>query len=316
MTGVQTCALPISVEGDNTLRGKEEDLKFYTDQVYIDQVRGGVNTGGTMTRKRTVHDLRKVARARQAEWWARVFDELLFMYLSGGRGSNSDYIFPLAYSGLAGNAMYAPDTAHNLFGNDATANSNLGSNDWFDLKLIDRAVTTAATMGGGTSNVPAVEPVRIDGEEHYVIVMHPNQEHSLRIAPSTGSWLDIQKAAAGAEGRNSPIFKGAMGMYRNVVLHSHRAATTYAASTAYNGCSTTPSYNSARALFMGRQAGVVAFGSPGTGLRFDWNEEYEDRGNQVVITTGSIFGVKKTRFNSIDFGVISLDTSIDTTLVN
>ena len=38
------------VEGDQTLEGKEEDLKFYTDNVYIDQMRGGVNTGGRMTR--------------------------------------------------------------------------------------------------------------------------------------------------------------------------------------------------------------------------------------------------------------------------
>lgn len=59
------------------MEGNEEDLKFYTDSLYIDQARGGVNTGGRMTRKRTIHDLRKVARARQSEWWARVFDQLV-----------------------------------------------------------------------------------------------------------------------------------------------------------------------------------------------------------------------------------------------
>jgi hypothetical protein len=88
------------IEGDNTLEGKEEDLKFYTDSLYIDQMRGGVNTGGRMTRKRTIHDLRKVARVRQSEWWARIFDELIFMYLSGARGINPDYIYSTAYRGL------------------------------------------------------------------------------------------------------------------------------------------------------------------------------------------------------------------------
>src|SRR3954470_10402413 len=48
------------IEGDDTLEGNEEDLKFYTDNLYIDQLRGGVNTGGRMTRKRTLHDLRMV----------------------------------------------------------------------------------------------------------------------------------------------------------------------------------------------------------------------------------------------------------------
>ncbi|NTV43689.1 MAG: DUF4043 family protein, partial [Syntrophobacteraceae bacterium] len=46
------------VEGDDILHGKEEDLKFYTDQLYINQMRCGVNTGGRMTRKRTLQQLR------------------------------------------------------------------------------------------------------------------------------------------------------------------------------------------------------------------------------------------------------------------
>jgi len=38
------------IEGDNKQRGTEEPLKFYSDSVYIDQMRGGVNGGGRMTR--------------------------------------------------------------------------------------------------------------------------------------------------------------------------------------------------------------------------------------------------------------------------
>jgi hypothetical protein len=63
---------------------------------------------------------------------------------------------------------------------------------------------------------------------------------------------------------------------------------------------------------MGEQAAVCAFGSPGTGLRFDWHEESRDNGNQLVISTSSIMGVKKTRFTidgtATDFGVMALDT--------
>jgi N4-gp56 family major capsid protein len=77
------------VEGDNTLEGLEEDLKFYTDNVYIDQMRGGVNGGGRMTRKRTLHDIRQISKKRQADWWARVFDELFFMYLSGASAAST-----------------------------------------------------------------------------------------------------------------------------------------------------------------------------------------------------------------------------------
>ena len=138
--------------------------------------------------------------------------------------------------------------------------------------------------------------------------MHPFQAYDLRRNSSAGQWIDVQKAAAAAEGSTkNPMFKGGLGMYNDVILHSHRATINF---SDYGAGLNVPA---ARGLFMGRQAGVVAFGSPGTGLRFDWAEEVEDRGNQVVITTGSIFGVKKTAFTidgtSRDFGVIAVDTA-------
>jgi N4-gp56 family major capsid protein len=302
------------VEGDNTLEGKEEDLKFYTDNVYIDQARGGVNTGGRMTRKRTIHDLRKIARARQSEWWARIFDELFFLYLSGGfrtSGSgaasfaNSDYTYSSGYAGFANNGFFAPDTEHYIAAGSGTFGA-ITSGDKLTLSLIDRAVARAETMGGGTSGTPMIEPVMIDGEEHFVLVMHPWQEFDVRTASGTGQWLDIQKAAAGAEGRSNPIFKGSLGLYNNVVLHKHRSVLRRTDGGA-------GSVAVARSLFLGRQAAVVAFGSPGTGLRFDWHEESRDNGNQAVITTSTIAGVKKTRFSidgvEKDFGSIAIDTA-------
>jgi N4-gp56 family major capsid protein len=296
------------VEGDKILRGKEEDLKFYTDSVSIDQARGGVNTGGKMSRKRTIHDLRKIARARQTEWWARVFDELFFMYLSGRRGTNADYIYAQDYVGFAGNALVAPDSLHQMFGGAATSKGGMTATDLFDLKLLDRAQARASTMGGGTSGVPAIEPCMIEGEEHFIAVLHPWQEYAVRTNAATGQWLDIQKAAAAAEGRSNPIFKGSLGKYNDTVLHKHKAVILS------NDYGAGQNVASARALFLGRQAAVVAFGSAGTGLRFDWHEEQEDRGNQVVITTGSIFGIKKTAFTidgqSRDFGLIALDTAV------
>jgi N4-gp56 family major capsid protein len=295
------------IEGDNTLEGKEEDLKFYTDSLYIDQMRGGVNTGGRMTRKRTIHDLRKVARVRQSEWWARIFDELMFMYLSGARGINPDYIYGTAYAGFATNAFVAPDAQHNLFANAATSKATLASTDKMDLKFIDRAVARADTMGGGTTMIPSIQPCEIDGEEHFVLVMHPWAEFDLRTNTNTGQWLDIQKAAATAEGRSSPLFKGGLGLYHDVILHKHRGVIRF------NDYGAGGNVNACRNLFMGRQAAVMAFGSPGTGLRFDWHEETQDRGNQAVIDTGTIVGVKKTAFTidgtSRDFGAIALDSA-------
>jgi N4-gp56 family major capsid protein len=96
-------------------------------------------------------------------------------------------------------------------------------------------------------------------------------------------------------------------MHNNVVLHEHKSVIRF--SDYGSGSNVAAS----RSLFMGTQAMVCAFGSPGTGLRFDWHEETADRGNQVVITTSTILGVKKCRFTidgtAYDFGVIAVDSA-------
>jgi len=294
------------IEGDDVQEGTEEDLKFYTDSVYIDQMRGGVNSGGRMTRKRTIHDLRRVARSRQSEWWGRVFDELFFIYLSGTRGVNSEYIFPTSYTGFANNAIQAPDTEHVLYAGDATSYATISNDDEMDTTAIDRAVTKAEMMGGGTQGTPAIQPIMIDGEEHFCLLMSPYQAFDLRTGAGAANWLEIQKAAATAEGRSSPIFKGGLGMHNGVVLHKHKGVIRFTDAGA--GLD----QPAARALFLGSQAAVCAFGSPGTGLRFNWHEETRDNGNQLVISTSSIFGMKKTRFTiegtAKDFGVMAIDT--------
>lgn len=287
--------------GDNTIRGKEEALQPFTDKVSIDQVRCGVNAGGRMTRKRTLHDLRAVARSKMGEWWARWSDEVIMIYGAGARGSNDDFIEDTDYTGFANNALQAPDNNHILYGGDATSFDSISSDDKMELRVIDRAVTKAKTSGGGSNGKVRIRPMRINGEDRFVMVMHPFQEYDLRTNSATGQWLDIQKAANG-RGTDNPIFTGALGMYNNVVLHSHEAVIQF------NTAGADTLQPAARSLFMGRQAILQAFGSPGSGLRFDWNEETEDRGNQIVITSGTIMGVKKSRFKDADFGSYAIDT--------
>jgi N4-gp56 family major capsid protein len=284
------------------LAGKEEKLTFYTDTVIINLLRGGVNGGGKMDRKRTLHDLRKVARARQSEWWARVFDELFFIYLSGARGINEDFVYGTGFTGVAGNAITAPDTDH-LIVAGGKAKATLTTSDKMTLTEIDKAIAYATMMGGGSQGTPQIQPISVDGEEHYVCVMNPWQVYDVRTNTNTGQWLDINKAAAAATGENAKIFKGGLGYYNKVILHEHKGVIRF------SDYGSGGNVAAARALFLGAQAGVCAFGSPGTGLRFDWHEETDDRGNEIIIDTSTIIGIKKTTFNSKDFGVMAIDTA-------
>lgn len=290
-----------ATEGDARLEGKEENQKYYTDEVIIDQVRHAVSAGGAMTRKRTNLNLRGNARRLLSDYWARFNDEMMFIYLSGARGINKDFLFGLDWAGRAGNAIQAPDSGHLLYGGAATSKATLTANDKMTRAVIEKAQVKATMLQAQDPENANMVPVSIDGEEHYVIVMNPFQAHDLRTA-SGSEWLDVQKAAAAAEGKANPIFKGGLGMIKNVVLHEHRNSIRF---SDYGAGS---NVEAGRALFLGRQAGVVAYGTSG-GMRWDWKEETKDYGNEPTVASGAIFGFKKARFNGRDFGVLSIDTA-------
>lgn len=290
------------IEEDNKAEGTGVQLRFASDSVYINQARKAVSCGGRMTRKRTVHDLRKIGRNRLKEYWARVFDEQFFMYASAGRGINDDFNFPLGYTGRANNAFQAPDAAHLLYG-DGTSKATLTAAGTMTRALIERANTKAASQGGGATDVAELMPVKIAGGEHHVCVMHPFQAHSLKLSTDQNGWMDIQKALMTSEGRNNPVIQGGLGMIGNTVLHSHKSVVRYSDYGAGGNIA------AARALFLGRQALVVAYGSPGGGMRMSWSEKELDHGNDIEIAAGAIFGIKKNQFEGNDFGMFSLDTA-------
>lgn len=284
------------VEGDKTLKGKEVPLVFFTDNLYIDQFRHGVNTGGKMSKKRTVHNMRGVGRERLSGYFGQWYDEQFFVYLAGARGIDTTYkTLPLGWTGRAGNTVTAPDTDHLLYGGNATAKADLVAADKFDLALIDKALAHVETTD------PEIQPIMIDGEQHFVCVMHTWQARDMRTNTTTGQWLDIQKAV-GNRGKDNPIFRNSLGMYNNVILHKHRRVVRF---DDYG----TGAVEAARALFFGAQAGAIAFGNAGNGLRFSWHEELEDRGNVLIIDGGTIAGIKKCTFDEKDFGVVGLDTA-------
>lgn len=294
------------VEGDAVLHGKEEGLSFFSANVYIDQMRGGLNTGGRMTQQRTLHDLRSVARKRQTEWWGKVYDELIFMYLSGARGVNTGWVYDSSYAGFANNSLTAPDTDHLVYGGTATSKATVAATDKMSTLPIDRAVAYAEMMGGGGpaySEVPKIQPCKVEGEMMFLLIMNPWQKFDLRRNTTTNDWADITKAIAMSVGRSTEFLKGGLGIWNGVVLHSHQNVvqfSDYGAGSNVAAC---------RALFCGKQAGAIAWGNAGDNMRFEWHEEDRDNGNQVVITSGSMWGIVKTTFNGHDFGVMAIDTA-------
>jgi N4-gp56 family major capsid protein len=293
------------IEGDDEARGKGEKLFFYSQTVFIDQEREIVSTGGRMTKKRTLHDLRQVARARTADLWGRIFDQIIFMYLSGYRGVNSDYLFPTSWTGRANNTISAPDSSHIVYGGVATSKGSLQATDVMSTLPIDKAVAKAKMMGGGGpaySEIPQIQPINEGGEEVFLCVMNPWQEFDMRRNTTSMDWADIQKAMAMSAGKSSPFMKGGLGMWNKTVLQVHQNCIQF---SDYG----TGAIKAVEALFCGVQAGTIAQGQPGGGLTFGWFEEAYDGGNQLDIYTNTMWGFVKTTFNGYDFGLMAIITA-------
>lgn len=289
--------------GDNRVEGSAEALTFYTDEVKIDQARKGASAAGRMSRKRTLHNLRRIARDRTSEYVAQWLDEGFFVYLSGDSdfsAINQDAVFDRAF---AGNPVQTPDADHILYGGSAVSKATLTAADKMSVAFLERVAVKPRMMNAVNPNVVRMNPVTVEGSKRFIVLMSPFQSYDLRTETGDLSWSKIAQAAATAEGRNSPIFKGGIGLVNNMVLHEHESVRRWG--NAGSGANV----GMARGLLLGRQAGVVAYGSGGNGARMSWVEKLTDADNQIEIYCGVIAGIKKTRFNDMDFGVCALDTA-------
>ena len=129
---------------------------------------------------------------------------------------------------------------------------------------------------------------------------------SVTVSPSLHSLSEPQQgqvAGAGtttrSRGTDNPIFTGALGMYNGVVLHESTRVPK-----GQNSTSAVEVASTRRAVLCGAQAVTMAFGQGNTANKFSRAEELFDYGNQLGVAAGAIFGMKKTQFNSADFGTV------------
>lgn len=285
------------IEGDNVIEGHatgEEALSFFNDALFIDQLRKSTKSKGKMSEQRVPYDMRKEGRDALATWWAEYMDEQFFMYLSGARGIDTSFKTATTWTGRANNTLTAPDAGHIIYAGDATGKADLSNADILGLVDVERLVAIAETTD------PMMQGININGERKFILLMHTFQAFQLRTSVTTNDWLDIQKAV-GNRGSNL-VYKNSLGEYADVILHKHRNVIRF------DDYGATTDLPAARALFLGAQAGLLAYGQNSSMNRYSWNEDKDDRGNALAITAGAIFGIKKARYNSKDVGVIAVDT--------
>lgn len=293
-----TIGLRVQLNGDGVtegqvLQGNEEALSTYSDAVVINELAHAVRVRNknTIDAQRVPFNLRTEGKDGLGDWFANRFDQTMANHLTGNTLVVDD-----RYRG--NNAITAPTNIVRKGAATDDATINADNTALFNLGIIDACVERAGTQS------PMIRPIMVEGEKKYVMFLHDFQVTDMRTSTNSGQWLDIQKAAlAGGAASKSPIYTGALGEYNNVVLHKWNRLP--------NGISNAGAVQAStrRAVFCGAQAAAVGFGKEfSKGSHFKWIEELFDYERELGVSAQTVWGLKKSVFNSADFGVIVATT--------
>lgn len=292
--GIRMLASGEGTTENETQEGNEEGLTRYSDSLLINELGHAhrVRNEGTIDRQRVPYDMREECYDSLKDWYADRIDTAFFNQLAGYTAQANT-----KYTGF--NATIAPSSTR-IFRGGAVATDELmaSSTQEFKLSLIDKAVNRAKTTS------PMLRPIKGLGKDvDYVCFIHPDQVLSMRADTATaGNWFDLQgKRLQGGEGDKSGLYTGALGIYNRTLIVENTRVPQGVNSTTGAAVS-----NTRRAIFCGAQASGLAFGKGGGKNKFKWVEELFDYDRELGVRASSIFGIKKTVYNSVDYGTIVL----------
>lgn len=328
--------------GDRKLVGRMMPLKNSTMEVTLDQVRGGVDTGGRMSQQRTVHNLRGIGRAGITGWWARFMDQWKLVHICGARGDmdTADWVIPTSddpeFAEIMVNTVQAPTYNRHFYAGDATGLDDLDTADILSLDDIDKLRAAI-----DESDMP-LQPVVLEDdpgswdEPLYVLYVSSRQWHYLQNRTGASSWRQFM-ANARERGSKNPLFKGEPGMWNGILVRKTQRAvrfhqgTTVTVATSASAFTTTTVQIAAdqfdgdgstaagvhavdRAFLLGAQALAEVWGKDSeSGTHMRWWEEQIDHGNAWEASVAGIGGCAKLRFRDsnevdTDHGVMVIDS--------
>jgi len=289
------------VSESTALEGNEEALSTYSDTVGLNELAHAVRVRneGTIDAQRVPFSLREEASQGLIDWYADRLSMTAFLHFCGYTGTQVSFegrtvIISDVHTGF--NTPTAPSSARIFRAGNKNSDAALDAADVFDLGLIDKVVEKAKLAN------PKIRPVRVGGDNVYVCYLHPTQVTSLRTNTAPGQWLDVQKAAYAGSRAKNPIFDGSLGMYNGVVLREAEHVMP-GIDPAGDEIATVR-----RAVLLGAQAGIIAFGKDRGAEKYKLVEELFDYQRELGVAAKTILGFKKTVFDAQDFGTIVIST--------
>lgn len=329
------------VMGDKKLSGKMMSLTSSSQDISINQCRGGVDPGGRMTQQRTLHNLRSMSLANLTGWNNRLEDQGCLVHCSGARGfdAGQDWVIPLEsdpdFAEIMVNPVLPPTRNRRFFAGAVTTTSGFATTDFLKLEDIDRLRANIDDM------VFPMQPVKMEGDMEadenplYVLYVTSRQWNDLQTNTAATSWRNVlANAHARSNGFKHPLFMGSPGYWNGILIKKMWRPIRFFGASAigytpgsnivreYDGSDviqdvTVPATVTVdRALLFGAQALAVVYGRhQKSDTYYNWHEEESDHANTIEVSTASMGGKSKLRFTGTDgeitdHGIATLDTHV------
>lgn len=314
------------ITGDNTLEGNEEALRAFDITIELDQLRFANRIAGRVADQKTIVNFRETSRDMLAYAMADRIDQLAFLTLSGLAYTNKTNGALRTTSSSAGHELVdlefasdvsAPTSARHLRVDVANNTSTLVAGDTTAITAADKLAYRDIVNLKAYAKDQYIRGLRGAGnQELFHLFVTPQQMADLKL--DSDFLANVRNA--GIRGPNNELFAGSSSlMVDGVMVHEFRHVfSTEGATSGSSSNAGAAGYkwganadiDGARALFVGAQALAMAdIGLP------EIVEDTFDYGNQLGISVGKIFGLRKPKYNSDvngsvqDFGVICLDTA-------
>lgn len=251
------------VTSGQVLEGKEEKLVTYDYSVTLEQYRHAVRDNGEIDRKRAMFSIDDESESALKTWGAEKIDQLCM------------------------DTIVTSPTK--IFYGDGTSTATVTTAGKLTPALISKAKTWA--LGGGARTQTPLRPIRINGKNHFVLLVHPDVMYDLKQDSTFAQAL----REAEVRGKENPVFSGSAAIWDGVVIHEHENVPIV---TNWGAGGNVPG---AKCILMGAQSLVWAWGKRPSVVSRDF-----DYGNEHGFAWGFIGAVGKPKFNSVDYGSLAV----------
>lgn len=304
------------VRGAEVLKGNEDDLGNWNDQVFINWIRNAVKVPKS-TSYRTNIDLMDAAKPQLSSWDAELLrDDIIDQFMSiiipgaadaqGIAGNDSTVLYAAATAGQR-NTYLTNNADRILFGK---SKSNASSNVWAtaaatvdntDDKLSAATISLAKRMAktaGNTATGIHIRPFKSDmtaGREWYVLFCN---SLSFRDVGQDSTIINANSYARAREGdgmEKNPLFQDGDLLYQGVII---REVPEIPVITGIGNGNIDVGMN----FLCGQNAITVAYGQDPQ-FRIDLKEDYEFRPGVAI---EELRGMKKTSYTGVQYGMLTM----------